>query len=166
MDTQAIRSERLRQVYSYWASKIVGGRLPSRASIDPVEIPRLLPYVFLVDVEREPQRFRFRLVGTQICAWGGRDATGLYTDEPAFGPHGAALTRQYAEVVARHRALYTEQPAARPDRNYIFYHKVVLPLSADGVHVNMLFCASDLLVDIEEVRTRGFREIWDDPVDK
>ena len=140
--------------------------MPSRASIDPIEIPHLLPYVFLVDVEREPQRFRFRLVGTQICTWAGRDATGLYTDEPAFGPKGAALTRQYAEVAARRRARYTEQPAAQPERDFIFYHKLVLPLSADGVHVNMLFCATDLLVGTAELRAGRFREVWDDPVGK
>jgi hypothetical protein len=128
-----------------------------------VDIPRLLPYVFLVDVEREPQRFRFRLVGTQICAWAGRDATGLYTDEPAFGPNGGTLTRQYAEVVARGRALYTEQPAARPDRDFIFYDKLVLPLSADGVHVNMLFCATDLLIGTAALRAGQFREVWGDP---
>lgn len=166
MDTKAIRSERLRQVYGYWASKVVGGRMPSRASIDPVDIPRLLPFVFLIDVERDPQRFRFRLIGTQICAWAGRDATGLYTDEPGFGPHGAALTRQYAEVVARRRALYSEQPGARPERNFIFYDKVVLPLSADGTHINMLFCASDILVGTEELHAGEFREIWGDPFAK
>ncbi len=166
MDTKTIRSERLREVYVYWASKIVGGRLPSRASINPVEIPRLLPFVFLIDVEREPQRFRFRLVGTQICTWAGRDATGLYTDDAGFGPHGEALTRQYAEVVTRRRALYSEQPAARPERNYVFYDKVVLPLSADGVHINMLLCASDMLAGTPELRAGAFREVWDDPVEK
>jgi hypothetical protein len=161
-----IRSERLRQVYAYWASKIVGGRLPSRASIDPVEIPRLLPFVFLVDVERDPQRFRFRLVGTQICVWAGRDATGMYTDDPAYGSQGPEITRQYAEVVARRRALYSEQPAARPERDFMFYDKVVLPLSADGVHINMLFCAADLLVATRALRAGTFREVWDDPVEK
>ena len=161
-----IRSERLRQVYAYWASKIVGGRLPSRASIDPVEIPRLLPYVFLVDVEPEPQRFRFRLIGTQICVWAGRDATGMYTDDPAYGPLAGAVTRQYAEVVARRRALYSEQPAPRPERDFMFYDKVVLPLSADGVHINMLFCAADLLVATPALRAGAFREVWGDPVEK
>jgi hypothetical protein len=161
-----IRSDRLRQVYAYWASKIVGGRLPARAAIDPTEIPRLLPFVFLVDVERDPQRFRFRLVGTQICAWAGRDATGLYTDEPAFGPKGAALARQYAEVVARRRSLYIEQPAGRPERDFIFYDKLVLPLSADGAQVNMLFCATDVLVATPELRAGVFREVWGDPEEK
>ena len=164
MDTNVIRSERLRQVYTYWASKVVDGRLPSRASISPADIPRLLPYVFLIDVERNPRRFRFRLVGTQICIWAGRDATGLYTDEPAFGPHGEALTRQYAEVAARGRALYVEQPAARPERKYLFYDKVVLPLSADGEHVDMLLCASDMLAGTAELRQGAFREIWGEPV--
>lgn len=161
-----IRSERLRQVYGYWASKIVGGRLPSRASIDPVEIPRLLPYVFLIDVERDPQRFRIRLAGTQVCTWAGRDATGMYTDDPAYGPQAPEITRQFAEVVSRRRALYSERPAARPDRSSMFFERVVLPLSADGVHVNMLFCAVDMLVGTVAPRDGAFREVWGDPVEK
>lgn len=122
--------------------------------------------MFLVDVERDPQRFRIRLAGTQICAWAGRDATGMYTDDPAYGQQGAAISRQYAEVVARRRALYSEQPAARPERNFMFYDKVVLPLSADGVHINMLFCAADMLVGTRALRAGEFREVWGDPVEK
>jgi hypothetical protein len=160
LDTSAIRSERLRQVYAYWAAKIVGGRLPSRASIDPIEIPRLLPYLFLVDVERDPQRFRFRLVGTQVCSWAGRDTTGLYTDEPAYGLRGPELTRLYAEVVARRAPLCSERPGGRPEPDLVFYDEVVLPLSADGDTVNMLFCAADMLVTTPAMRAGATREIW------
>ncbi|MBG06491.1 MAG: hypothetical protein CMM59_20710 [Rhodospirillaceae bacterium] len=44
------RNERIRGIYEYWDSKRQGRRMPSRADIDPVEIPEYLSNVILVDV--------------------------------------------------------------------------------------------------------------------
>lgn len=160
LDVSEIRSERLRQVYAYWRSKIVDGRLPSRASIDPLDIPSLLPFVFLVDVESNPRRFRFRLVGTQVCLWAGRDVTGMYADDPAYGPRGPDISRQYAEVVERRAVLYSERPAARPDRDHMFYDRLVLPLAGDGRTIDLLLCALDKLAPTPALREGRFREVW------
>lgn len=164
LNVHEIRSGRLRQVYGYWQSKMIDGRLPSRAEIDPLEIPKLLPFLFLVDVARDPLRFRFRLVGTQICAWGGRDPTGLYTDDASFGAQGAEITRQYAEVVERGRPVYREQRGAQPARSFMFYEKVILPLSSDGESVEVLLCASDVIAGTPSLRAGEFRVIWGDLV--
>ena len=45
-----IIDDRLRQTYEYWRGKAGARPLPSRSDIDPVEIPRLLPHIMLVDV--------------------------------------------------------------------------------------------------------------------
>lgn len=160
MDTNAIRSKRLQQLYAYWRGK-AGGGLPSRANIDPAEIPQILPYLFLIDVEHEPQRFRFRLIGTQVCTWAGRDVTGMYIDDPAYGPRASEIRGQYADVIARGVAFYTEQPAARPDRDYVFYERLVLPLAPDGRRIDMLLCAIDVLTPTPELRAGRFRHMWD-----
>jgi hypothetical protein len=162
LDTDAIHSAKLRQLYAYWRSKAAGSRLPSRTDIDPAEIPQLLPYVFLVDVERNPQRFRFRLIGTQICAWAGRDITGMYVDDPAYGPRATEVARQYGEVVARGLPFYIEQPASRPERDYAFYDRVVMPLAQDGRTVDMLLCGADMLPPSADLRAGRYRQIWDD----
>jgi hypothetical protein len=79
---------------------------------------------------------------------------------------GCIRTIPPAEVVARRRALYSEQPAARPERNFMFYDKLVLPLSGDGTHINMLFCGADALASTPALRAGRFREVWDDPVER
>jgi hypothetical protein len=162
LDTEAIHSLRLRQLYAYWRSKAVGGRLPSRADIDPAEIPQLLPYVFLVDVERNPRRFRFRLIGTQICAWSGRDVTGKYVDDAVYGSRGPEVARQYGEVAERGLPFYIEQPASRPERDYVFYDRLMLPLAQDGRIVDMLLCGADMLPASPELRAGQYRQLWDD----
>lgn len=158
-----IASERLREVYRYWQSKAAGGRLPARAAINPLDVPKLLPFLFLVDVERDPQRFRFRLVGTQICAWAGRDLTGFYTDEQRYGDHGAETTQEYGEVARRRQAMYREQKARRPERDFMFYQKLVLPMSSDGDHVDMLLCATDALAPSAALRAGEYRVMWGPP---
>ena len=161
MDPNAFHSDRLRQLYAYWRSK-AKGRLPARADIDPADIPQLLPFLFMIDVEHNPRRFRFRLVGTQVCTWAGRDVTGVYLDDPNYGPRGPIIQRQYAEVVDRGVPYYTQQPAARPDRDYIFYERLVLPLAADGRTIDILLCGVDVLPPTAELRAGQFRRFWDD----
>ncbi len=157
-----IASHRLREVYAYWRSKIADGRLPARAAIDPLDIPRLLPFLFLVDVERDPQRFRFRLIGTQICTWAGRDLTGIYTDEERYGARGPEISREYGAIVRRRQAMYREQKAKRPERDFMFYQKIILPMSSGGRHVDMLLCATDALAPTPALRAGEYRVIWGD----
>lgn len=66
-----------RRAFEYWLAKRRGGRLPDRADLDPVEIPRLLPFVSLIQaLPDEPGDFLYRLVGTAMVQMAGRDMTG------------------------------------------------------------------------------------------
>ena len=58
--------EPLRTMYAYWRSKREGRRMPSRQSIEPSEIPRLLPHVMITEVIDHGARFRYRLSGTVL----------------------------------------------------------------------------------------------------
>lgn len=60
--------ENLQAMYNYWL-KIhpAEGGMPSRADFDPLDIPHLLPIMWMYDVSRaKPYRFKFGLVGTEI----------------------------------------------------------------------------------------------------
>lgn len=76
-----IDSSRIRQLFEYWQSKRQGAALPRRADIDPTQIPQLMPYVLLVDIEQNPFRVRYRLVGTKVVESTGFEFTGRYLDE-------------------------------------------------------------------------------------
>ena len=69
-----------RDLLTYWRGKHFGGKPPARRDIDPIaEIPSLAGSLFLIDVEGE--QFRFRLIGSEIVQWAGRDSTGKVIDE-------------------------------------------------------------------------------------
>lgn len=84
IDLSHVTSERVRQFHDYWRGKSTDGSPPSRAAIDPVEIPRFLPYLVIAEIDREPLRVRYRLVGTRVAEANGSDFTNRYLDECGF----------------------------------------------------------------------------------
>lgn len=58
-----------------------GGPLPSRADIDPVGLRFAMGCMILINVLREPLRFRYRLTGTLLARFLKRDLTGKLLDE-------------------------------------------------------------------------------------
>ena len=64
------------QLLDYWNAKVTDGRLPSRDDVDPIDLGFILGDLILVDVERDPLRFRFRLMGVgMVERLGNRLAT-------------------------------------------------------------------------------------------
>jgi len=124
--------------YRYWASKLQAGRLPGRRDLDPLDIPDLLPQVALLDVQRVPWDFRFRLVGTGVVAHLGGDLTGQWMSGVGYlcEPSGLFETcRQVASLAAPRR---NRRPSDGPLQQYFDAEDMVLPLAADGETPDML----------------------------
>jgi len=153
-----IETSLLQQLYHYWVDRR-GGRLhPARADIDPVDIPRLLPYIMLVDVLDDGQRFRFRLVGTRIAM--GADPTGRFLHETVspglYGHHVMAL---YGKAAKSARPLYSVFDYKFEDRRVPGrIHRLFLPLSDDGANVNMM-----LIGQVAESARAVERSVWRSP---
>ncbi|MDO9127621.1 MAG: PAS domain-containing protein [Parvibaculum sp.] len=126
---------------SYWDRKRGAREMPAPADIDPVEIPRLLPWLVLADVTYDPLDMRYRLMGTHVVEMGGVNRTGQSLRE---NHEGEALAERLA---ALERLLATRGPVAlggRLDwlgRGYRRFQCVHLPLSADGERVTRLIAA-------------------------
>jgi hypothetical protein len=132
---------RLEQAYLYWRAKAAGRTMPSRADIDPIDIPKLLPDVMLVE-RLDDGRYRYRLIGTENARAHGVNATGRFLDEVLPGPdYGAHVLALYDECVETRRALYSECLFFSPARREPERHTKVLfmPLSSDGETVSMIF---------------------------
>ncbi|MDJ0894653.1 MAG: PAS domain-containing protein [Alphaproteobacteria bacterium] len=136
----------LRALFEYWLSKCAGGTPPSRADLDPLEIPHLLRFVYLVDVERErgKPRYRFRLIGTYVVHISGRDATGLYLDSPDYGPERSSIIPSYSDVVSHKRPRYDQRYVPNYKEGYQHYGRLVLPLVGPDGQVNMLLCGMQI----------------------
>ncbi len=140
------KHEPLRRLLAYWHAKKGDRPAPTRADIDPTEIKPLLPHVGLVDVERAPLRFRFRLTGTEIVKGYGEELTGRYLDEVDLNLHQHEIIGDYV------RAAESGEPSCafldynRKDGRHLRYERMVLPLSSDGKTIDMLIggCVFDV----------------------
>ena len=77
---QGLRSVMIRSLHRWWIDKAAGD-LPDRADFDPADFKRLFPNLFIADVEPQPFRIRYRLMGTRAIEATGMDLTGRYLDE-------------------------------------------------------------------------------------
>lgn len=73
--------------------------MPQRRDLDPVDIPRLLPHIGLIEVHQDPMRFRYRLVGTNMVNYFGRDHTGRWLHEAKSGTYMRFLHDLYKQCV-------------------------------------------------------------------
>jgi hypothetical protein len=113
--------------------------LPGRRHLSPIDIPRLLPWLWLAEVHRAPLRFKYRLVGTVHVDVFGRDTTGRWYDEvhPRFlgstaYPHFVAAAER-AQV-----AFYRGPPVYVIDTDWKRTERLVLPLAQNVRDVDML----------------------------
>ena len=90
----------LRLLYDYWLGLAeAADGLPAVQAFDALTLPRLLPNLWILEVETGTNRFRMRLTGENINAIYGRSIAGLYFKE-VFQPGDVEI------IVARYsRAL-------------------------------------------------------------
>ena len=131
---------RLSALHAYWEKERGDRPLPSRTDIDPAALRFVLGHLVLLDVLREPLRFRIRLQGTELEWWMGGNLTGQEI-ERLRTPALRALVRKCltATVESRvpHHRIGEEIVGDLPRR----YEALLLPLASDGANVNMVLAA-------------------------
>ena len=142
-----ITSLRVRALHRYWQSKCRDGSLPLRAAIDPTEIPQLLPYLVIAEIEASPLRVRYRLVGTQVVEDHGSDFTNRYLEDCNFAVEPLLLEcyRQLVETRAPVFAYYEwHKKELQGAKGAIGANETgFFPLSSDGATVDLAICLAD-----------------------
>ncbi|HEX3537762.1 MAG TPA: PAS domain-containing protein [Stellaceae bacterium] len=135
-----IRDPRLGRLYAYWLERKRERRYPARRDLDPVDLRYILGHLMLLDVQREPLRFRFRLHGSEITSRVRYDLTGKFLDElpdPTYRDYAVArcegLVATGEPLVIRRDRTLDGQPWA--------YEALWLPFAEDGTEITMLLCA-------------------------
>jgi hypothetical protein len=135
----AIADEILTALYDYWRSRKSGEKLPGRADIDPVDMPRAaLPHVVLMEVADGGNRIRYRLVGTAIVDEWGADVTGKYLDEVMDGTYLEFVRGLYIDVMEHRCAVLSESTFRWDVGKTVGARRLYMPLASDGVSVDMV----------------------------
>jgi hypothetical protein len=135
----ALRSPVNRMSYEYWKQKRGNRAMPARRDIDPAEIPKILPHVFLLDVRQQPLDFRYRLIGTKMDEHMLDRYTGLWMSQI---PHQKPPSRIWAncrKVALEGRPLAGDTPYIGRGKEFLTTEDLLMPLSDDGRTVEMLF---------------------------
>jgi hypothetical protein len=137
-----IKSPKLRQLYDDWNSRRHGREFPARADFDPLELKYVLGSLSLVDVLRDPLRFRYRLHGSTMADLVGTDMTGRYLDEMADRRYYEKANTTFTKVVESGAPTGGSYRRFMTDRRTWDYDVLVLPLSSDDKTIDMLISCS------------------------
>lgn len=127
-----------REFLTYWESIHPPDRLPNRAMFDPIDLPRLLPYLVFVDVlEGNQVKFQYRLLGTAVTETVGSELAGKLVEHGVSNP--AHLIRMYDEIYASGILHFYQGPSRYPHRSeYLSVERVSVPISDDGHTVDQI----------------------------
>lgn len=142
-----IRDERLRRAFVYWQERRGDRAAPSRADLDPTDIPSLLPHLMLVEVGSGKEQLRYRLVGTEVERNFGISMTGRFIDEVMRGRYLEFIRSLYRQVIDHCIPIYSENTFSDPDSRAFLQGwplrtaRVMLPLASAGTAVDMIMIA-------------------------
>jgi len=116
-----------------WRNLLPSGlAVPPRALFTPETLRDFLSYLLIIDMDESRQRYRNRLVGTEVAARAGRDVTGKWHDE-VYSPETLSGHHQgYQWVLAHKQPLRVHGTMGYVDRGYIPVESAVVPVSLDA----------------------------------
>lgn len=128
----------LQRLYQGWNDRRRGREFPARADFDPIDLKYVLGDLALVDVLRDPLRFRFRIHPTNVVEKFGFDLTGKLVDEIPDRNHRLLCREHFEEVVKIRTPIVQIRPAMSTDYRFWNCEILALPLSNHGTDVDML----------------------------
>lgn len=134
----------VRQFYDYWVAVAPPGRLPGRQHVQPERMAAWLSRLWLLDVYRDPLRYRCRLCGSDVARSIGHDVTGRWLDEvhpiSVSDPRSRDRFRLVAELGRpawrRGSPRWARQPECK------ITESLFVPLAADGRAVDKIMAIS------------------------
>ena len=137
---EQVDDQRLAAVYSYWDGLRAGRFAPAYAEVDPVDIPKLLRYLLVTDVETAPggRRYRYRLCGTEVEQHFGIAMRGCYVDTLMQGAYRTYIEGLYDRLVEQRCPVYS---VSSYEERQLQTKRLMLPLSRDGREVDMVLAA-------------------------
>jgi hypothetical protein len=148
-----LRHRTLKALFAYWDERRGRRGFPARRELDPVDIPRLLPHLVLLDVSARPLDLVFRLAGTEVVSRLGFGVTGRRVlDLPVEGAD--LLFQEMAEVALTGRPRAAQGAYCSHAEDFKSVDRLFLPLGRESARVDMLIGA--LVFNSYTVQERTF----------
>lgn len=135
LDQSEITSAIVQRMAGYLARKRDGRALPSRADVDPTEIREFLPHMVLVDIQDDPLRVYYRLVGTRIAEFYGEFTGTWMHDRPISDAYRQIAENIYRTLIESRAPVYGVTEMRTRSDAMVSYEWGYFPLSSDGITV-------------------------------
>jgi len=151
------RSARCGALLKYWNDLRRDRAFPSRDDIEPGAIKSVLPHIMMTNIEYDPFRVFYRLVGTEIVRFAKFDFTGCYADALHFQDNeGAEWGQFYRTVVeARRPGIGLSHWTVAGDLHR-WIEFVICPLSSDAKVIDRCIAVEDYehlnMVELDTLR--------------
>ena len=137
-----LRYGRHRALFAYWEEIRGEHAMTSRVDFDPVDIPKLLPYVALVDIVQPGPKFRYRVVGTAMSARFSQPPDRQFVEEVTTPEYGTYLEQAYMMPYRLKAPVHvTERMGYSMGYEKIVSH-LMLPLGRDWKTPDMILCSA------------------------
>lgn len=141
VEKTALDEPRLRKLFEYWEGKKGSRKTPLRADINPTEIPDLLGFLNLYDVQADPRDYFVRLNGSEVAAAMRRDATGRALSELMAGDAGVRCHQAFDMCVDHAKPTFVETSMSFCGKDYTIQRILALPLTRKGERPDMIVSA-------------------------
>jgi hypothetical protein len=153
------RSEIVRLMLRWWLGKC-GADIPDRSDLDPVDLKPLLPNILISDVEHDPFRVRYRLVGTRAREATGFNIVGRYLDELLPTDPDEPWMADYNLAYRTRRPVLGVSSIKTTSGGFFTYEYGLFPLRKGGAAIEQFVAVEDYedlnstLLDLVEWRER------------
>jgi hypothetical protein len=137
------KSPMIRALAAWWTSNRGASGLPDRRDFDPAAFKALMPNLVIAEVEPEPFRIRYRLVGTRVAQFTGFDFTGRYLDELIALGSTSAWQNQYAAAFASRQPLYGSIAEPTTSGGTFTFEFGLFPVTLGGEAVEQFIALED-----------------------
>ena len=132
----------LNALHDYWRSKRNGYAVPARVDLKPADFRYALGDVSLIDVLREPLRFRFRVAASNIEARFQRCLTGTYIHDLPEPRKARMWDKVYRRVLETGAPQSFVGIVAEQGGEHL-YRAVIWPLASNHWDIDMLLCCRE-----------------------
>jgi hypothetical protein len=145
------------EIFTYWASRREGDRLPGRESIHPSHFKRHLPTVSLIDVKSNPRDYSLRLAGTGLYSVYGREITGRSLGDVYNAAAADYWREELDKIVENRRPGVGVHNFAWRGAGHVSILWLRLPLASNGVDVDMIMGYDALIGSRTDSHISGIR---------
>lgn len=129
------------EILNYWYAKRGARKMPSPKDMDPVDFARHMPHLMMIQVDHDPFRLTYRLIGEEVTYSHGINLRGRPVfDANEHTPHlGTVLHELYKAVAMLRRPLGVGGSMEFGGRGHMAFEAAYMPLSADGERTDRIF---------------------------